>query len=219
MTPAAPLRADDSFAELLRAQLAGDQRAALAVVHRELDAGVAVRELHELVRATQLEIGRLWQENQISVAHEHVATAIAQLALSAIFARAPLAARRRATIVVACVEGERHDLPARLVADALALEGYDVTFLGADVPLDHLCRLIVERRPRAIALSVTMTHHLGALRLTVARLRELDRGVPILVGGHAIEWSPGVLAELGLASTGVSPTEVVEVVRRAAGAV
>lgn len=60
------------------AQLRGDRREALRVVIDEgLAGGATVPELHlRVVQPAQYEIGRLWQENKISVAEEHLATAI-----------------------------------------------------------------------------------------------------------------------------------------------
>lgn len=184
--------------ELLQVQRAGDQAAAMTMGARWMLGGMQLRDVLEAVRIVQVEIGRLWEHNLISVADEHVATAIAQLVLAGAFSRAPFGERRDQRIVVACVEGERHELPARLLADLLALEGFEVRFVGADVPLHDLRRLILETAPAAIALSVTMTHHLDALRATVAALRDAAPHVPILAGGHAIAWSPRLGSELGI---------------------
>ncbi len=38
--------------------------------------------MFDVIQKTQREIGRLWQENRITIADEHVATAISQLALA-----------------------------------------------------------------------------------------------------------------------------------------
>jgi methanogenic corrinoid protein MtbC1 len=46
--------------------------------------------------------------------------------------------------VVTCAEGEWHSLPARMVAEVLRLHGWQVTFLGASTPADHLRRLLTE---------------------------------------------------------------------------
>ncbi len=68
-------------------------------------------------------------------------------------------APRGRKVLVACVEGEQHDFPARLVADALDLAGYDIRFLGADVPTSSLLQVIEEEKPDLLALSITMPFH------------------------------------------------------------
>ncbi len=181
----------------LEAQLAGDQRAALRVVHAALAEGHAVLALQdEVVRSAQLEIGRLWQENRISVAHEHMATAISQVALVHLFEHAAAPAARGHKIVVACVEGELHDLPARLVSDYLELAGFDLRFLGANVPAESLASVVAHERPALLALSITMSYNARGLQDAVTGVRARCPDLPILVGGNALSWLPELATRL-----------------------
>ncbi len=209
-----------SFREqLLAAQLAGDRRAALGAVDDALRAGLTVPVLAlDGIRWTQAEIGRLWQENVIGIAQEHQATAIAQLVLSVAYTRAVGSSRCGRTVLVACVEGELHDFPARLAADALDLAGFDVRFLGASVPRDSLVAHVVVVKPHLVALSVTMTHHLPALREAVGAIRKATDGrVPILVGGHACEWTPSLRRELAIEGTAADARGLLSEARRVLG--
>ena len=140
----------------LETQLEGDRRAALQFIDETLRRGIPPDDVRcHVVQAAQREIGRLWQEDRISIAQEHMATAISQLALAHLFQHATFHARVGKKVVVACVPGEHHDFPARLLADALDVAGYDVRFLGADVPLDSLLRAVDMEKPDLLALSVT----------------------------------------------------------------
>lgn len=170
-------------------QLAGDRRAALKLIDEALVAGVSVADLStHVVAAAQREIGRLWQENRISIAQEHMATAISQLALAHVFGHAEFRERVGKKILVACVAGEYHDFPARLFADSLDLAGYEVRFLGANVPPGSLLRMLDEERTDLLGLSVTMLFNLQSLRETVRAVRSDDRRrkLPIAVGGYAV---------------------------------
>lgn len=199
----------------LAAQLVGDQRAALAVLDEALAAGSHVVDLQQgVVQAAQLEIGRLWQENQLSVAHEHMATAISHIALAHLLRHAPAVAARTPKVVVACVEGERHDLPARLVADFLEQSGFAVRFLGADVPSEVLPTFVAAERPDVVCLSTTMVFNLGGLRGAVAALRARFPGLPILAGGNALAWQPDIADELGVTLVAGDPAQIVAAVER-----
>lgn len=104
--------------------------------------------------------------------------------------------------MIACVEGELHDFPARLVADALDLAGYDTRFPGADVPTDSLIKVLDEEEPDLLALPITMPFHATALRRQVAAVRERTSGtLPIAVGGLAC----GALDALRKAGVGITP--------------
>lgn len=189
--------------QYLWAQMTGDQRSALEVVLAALVRGHSVRAIQQdVIQAAQREIGQLWQENRLSIAHEHIATAISQMALVHLFAHAPAPRARGRTIVVACVEGELHDLPARLVADYLEIDGFTVRFLGANVPTESLCPVLVEEPPDLLALSVTMAFNVASLRSAVATVRRCCPGLKIVIGGHALTWAPEVAEQLGLLAVG-----------------
>lgn len=209
---------DDLRARYLRAQLAGDRREAVRiVVEHGLERGASVQELQaHVVQAAQDEIGRLWQLNQVTIAQEHMATAISQLALAALFERAPAGKRHGKEIAIACVEGEHHDLPARLVADYLELDGFDVRYLGANVPHDDLVSMIRAEPPDVIGLSVTMSFNMPSLREAVTRLRAIT-AAPIFVGGHAIELSRAGALALGVEVASKRPEDLLATARRLAG--
>lgn len=209
---------DDLRDRYLAAQLTGDRREALRLLLEDgLRNGASVVDLQAgVIQAAQDEIGRLWQLNRVTIAQEHMASAISQLGLSALFERATPAARLGKKLVLACVAGELHDLPARLVADFLDLAGFDVRYLGADVPHDDLVRMVDAEQPDLIGLSVTMSFNVPALRAAAARVHAvIDR--PIFAGGHAIRWSPGLAGELSVAVAGTAPAEVIATARRLVG--
>jgi len=203
------------------AQLAGDRAEALRVVVDDgVRRGARVIDLQaHVIRAAQQQIGVLWQRNQISIAQEHLATGIAQVVTARLFELAPLAKRNGKRVAVACVEGERHEFPARLIADYLDQAGFTVRYFGADLPTDHLVRELAKDRPHVVALSATMSFHLPALRATIAAVRaELGEHAPIIVGGHALRWSPALAAELGVTTAAAEPDEVVATIQRMAEA-
>jgi methanogenic corrinoid protein MtbC1 len=184
----------------LAAQLAGDRREALRLLVDEgLLRGVPLQDIHlKVIQSAQYEIGRLWQENRISVAQEHLATAISQLALSHLYRHLPRDPSNGKVVMLACVEGELHEVGARVASDFLEMAGFDVRFLGANVPTSHLVRMVREQTPDLLALSVTMTYHLPALRTALEQVRAAAPKLPIAVGGLAFTWAPGLEKDLSV---------------------
>lgn len=170
-----------------------------------------------VVQAAHLRLGELWAQDQIGVAEEHMATAISQVVMSRLLDHAPFAPRTGRKVVVACVEGEMHEFPARLVSDFLEMGGYDVRFLGANVPADHLMRLLAQENPDLLCLSVTMSYNVAALRRTAGRVRLAFSGMPVLVGGHALEWEPQLARMLGVNSCDTTREGIIGAVARLTG--
>lgn len=203
---------DELRARYLRAQLRGDRRAAAALVLDEgLARGATVPELHEhVLESAQRDIGRLWQENVVTVAQEHMATAISNFVLTRLFECAEAAPANGRRVLVACVEGELHEFPARLVTDALDLAGFSVRFLGANVPTESLLTMLGSEPPDLVALSATMTFHAPALRAAVGAIRDrFGRTLPIAVGGGAFLWSQTLATDLDAEITARNAAELV----------
>ncbi|MEX2376037.1 MAG: B12-binding domain-containing protein, partial [Dehalococcoidia bacterium] len=129
----APPWADvDAFEAAL---LAGDQREASAIVNQLLDDGHSLVEVElHVMRAALYHIGEQWAANKVSVAQEHIASAIVQSVMTLALLRSTPSPATGQRVLVACVEGNNHAIGVRMVADAFQLAGWDVQFLGANVP-------------------------------------------------------------------------------------
>jgi methanogenic corrinoid protein MtbC1 len=139
------------------------------------------------------------------------------MALAQLYDEAPHATPNHKKVIVACVEGELHDFPARLVADALDLAGFEVRYLGADVPLHSLLPMLAQEKPDLLALSTTMAFNLPALREMVKQVRAAWPGLPIVIGGAACLDVRGLATELGVAGSGSNATELVALAQQLLG--
>jgi methanogenic corrinoid protein MtbC1 len=168
----------------------------------------------QVIQVVQYEIGRLWQENKLSVAQEHLATAVSQLVLSHLYQHLPRTARNGKRVLVACVEGEQHEMGVRILADFLEMAGFDAQLLGANVPTDSLVATAAQVRPDLIALSASLSFHIPALRQAVIRLKEaLGPSFPVLIGGRAVAWAPGIEEQLGVPLAATDARGMVEAAR------
>jgi methanogenic corrinoid protein MtbC1 len=165
--------------------------------------------LYQHIAAAMEQVGRLWQEGWISVADEHLATAICETTIASLYPRLawPLGGP---TALVACPAPERHQLGARMVADLLALDGWHADFLGADVPVPALVEMVVSRKPVLVGLSATMEQHLPVVAAAVEDLHRALPRVRVVVGGRTVSAlsDPAVLRADAWAS---SCTEAVRV--------
>src|SRR6476661_7865455 len=180
--------------EYLEAIRRGDRRAAFAVVDRALDSGSDLRALYiDILQPAMREIGRLWQANVMSVADEHLATAISQAAMGRIFERVfEWRDVRTPRLIAACASDERHQIGLRMLCDLLELEGWETAYLGASVPIEDLVDLARKQNPDAIAISATIAPHVPRVRDAIAAIRaaRLDPEPVIAVGGRAFLSDP-----------------------------
>ncbi|MDQ1427628.1 MAG: hypothetical protein QOK39_1104, partial [Acidimicrobiaceae bacterium] len=90
----------------------------------------------------------------------------------------------RGQVVVVCAEGERHVLPARMMAELLAEHGWAVTMLGPAVNAEHLRNYVLSRPSLAVAVSCSIPGFLGGVRRTIEGAHAA--GIPVLAGGRAL---------------------------------
>ena len=120
-------------------------RAALLLGTRALILDLVVPLLHE--------IGERWVAGSVRVCHEHVASAIIRTVLGSLLATQPPGPRAR-TIVVATPGGELHELGALLVALLAAVAGWDVLYLGPNLPAEEILAATQTSGAAAVALSI-----------------------------------------------------------------
>ncbi|WP_244945522.1 cobalamin B12-binding domain-containing protein [Couchioplanes caeruleus] len=160
----------------------GDEYGAIEIVTGLLDDGVAPQRIMlELIASTQGRVGDLWAANEWSIAREHAATAINERALAAVAARFP-ARPTRGRVTMACVDGEWHSLPVRILGEMLRLDGWRVDFLGASVPGPHLVTHLHQTGPDAVALSCSIATRLPRAHAAITACR--SAGVPVIAGGR-----------------------------------
>ncbi|MFI6346102.1 B12-binding domain-containing protein [Streptomyces sp. NPDC050560] len=176
-----------SRAALWQAIADRDEYAAGAAVFAALDSGVSPEDaLLEIIAPVQRTVGEEWAANRITVAQEHAATAIHDRVIAAMAHRVPVdrpPAARRAAVTVACVDGEWHALPARILAEVLRYRGHRVDFLGAQVPTPHLIAHLHQTGPDAVALSSSIPTRLPVAHAAITAVQAV--GIPVIAGGAA----------------------------------
>ena len=183
----------------LQAVLAGSRTAALTVAQEALREGLSAVDLYvEVLQAALYEVGRLWETNQITVAHEHAATAITQFVMARMYDRLERSGTAAGTVLVTGLEGELHNVGAQMVADVLETRGWAVHFLGTNLPHAAIVDAIRERNPDCVAISATMLFNLPAVRRLIEDIRR-GSGMTrrIIVGGAAFRHAPTLWQEIG----------------------
>lgn len=146
-----------------------------------LDKGMGPEDITlRLLQPAQREVGQRWALGSWSVAQEHAASAVTDTALAALSAAVP-ARPQGDPVVVACPQTEWHGLAARMVTQLLRWRGVAADHVGTLASDSALEELLTERRPRALALSCTMTSALPS----VARAVDVaaHHGTAVLGGG------------------------------------
>ncbi len=201
----------------LAALLAGDRRRATALVLDRVDAGLTVRDAYVHVFQPVLrEVGRQWQTGRITVAHEHFATAATQATMALLYPRIFASARVGRSMVAACVGGELHEVGIRMIADFFEMEGWDTYYIGANAPPASVVRAVRERKADVLAVSATITGHIGKVTELIRAVRADAGGHRpcVLVGGYPFNIDPDLWRKVGADASAAGAAEAVDAAGR-----
>ena len=180
---------DSVYQDYLAALLRGDLRACDSCVRSLLNDGLPVKTLYvHLFQRSMYQIGTMWEYNQISVADEHVATAITESLFSLVYPLIFAIPRNGLKALISCVANEYHQIGGKMVADTLEMRGWDAFFLGANTPVQDLLHILDEKKPDFVGLSLAVYFSFNSLLSAVKQIRSNFHRLPILVGGQAFRW-------------------------------
>jgi methanogenic corrinoid protein MtbC1 len=158
--------------------------AALAAGSCELTAPLLRRDVLEPLIAA---LGERWESGQWRVAQEHMASAVVRAVLWDLIRRAAPGVAG-AALVVATLPGHRHEFGALLVGAMAVEQGWEVVYLGVDLPAEEIAAAARLRGARVVGISLVYPQGDARTAQEIARLRQLlGPETKLLAGGRAAE--------------------------------
>ncbi|TKB62037.1 MAG: MerR family transcriptional regulator [Nitrospira sp.] len=154
---------------------------------RKLNGAVAVIPFEEAVQRIllplQRRIGELWHEGRLGIAVEHYVTKVIQQKLFSVMNQLPVN-EFGPRVLIACPEGETHEIGAQAVAYTAATRGCQVYYLGCNLPISDLVLFCEKIRPDLVLLSLTEAKTEAAMLLQLQELEQLATRWPVAMGGQ-----------------------------------
>jgi DNA-binding transcriptional MerR regulator/methylmalonyl-CoA mutase cobalamin-binding subunit len=142
-------------------------------------------------------IGEGYDRGRLRPAHEHLGSSV--LAAFGQTLRAAYAVPVSAPmLIVATPTHQHHELGAALAGVVAAAEGWQVVYLGPNLPAEEIAAAAQSKGATAVALSIVFPPDDRLLPDEIRRLRRLlDRHIALVVGGRAARDYRAVLEEVG----------------------
>lgn len=145
--------------------------------------------LLDLIQPAMIEVGERWHRGEINVAAEHFATQFVRRKLSSLM-NVFEGTSHRSTIVVGCAPGELHDLGVMMLSLFLVRRGWNVVYLGPQVPVPDLIETVKKIQPRLVCLSASTMESASELIAVARALREAAPDVLFGFGGRVFNINP-----------------------------
>ena len=208
------IRKESTGSGVFQAVLKGNKEHVLEEVKKMLDGGAKPDEIiNEHLIAAINEVGELFDKKKYFLPQLISSANTMKLAIEYL---EPMLERSNteamATIVVATVEGDIHDIGKNLVVLMLKNYGYHVIDLGKDVPADVIGDTAMNEGAKAIGLSALMTTTMMRMKDVVELAKEKGCTAKIVIGGAAITES--FSDEIGADGYSKDAAECVKLVER-----
>jgi DNA-binding transcriptional MerR regulator len=143
----------------------------------------------ELLQRAASQVGEGWYQGKVTVQQEHFCSALIIRRLEALAMAAPPPARP-GSILIACPPEEYHIISPLLLTFLLLRRGWQVLYLGANVPIEQLETTIAVAKPQ-LAIMAAQRLHTAATLVEAAELLQRE-GVPLAYGGLIFNLLPAL---------------------------
>lgn len=170
-----------------------------------------------VVQPAMVDIGEQWHQGKLSVTAEHFATQFIRRKLSSLFNTYNIT-DGRGLLIVGCAPNEQHDLGALLISVFLVRHGWQVIYLGPDVPLDDLIETVRRVQPDMVCMAASTIE-------TAMQLMDMGKAIMALspypkfgYGGRAFNLNRALCERMPGVFLGENAHEVIETVNDLLGA-
>ncbi|NEW80179.1 MAG: cobalamin-binding protein [Gelidibacter sp.] len=172
--------------DFLHYLLKGNRKMCATIAKNYLVENPSIKDLYEEVFKEALyEVGRLWEANKITVATEHLATAITEGILNELYGELDIPeTKHQHKVVLACASNEAHQVGVKMVADVFEMNGWESYFLGTGIPMSELVKFIQQTEPAVVAISLSIFFNYRNLVEMIAVLKSEFPNLTIIVGGQ-----------------------------------
>jgi DNA-binding transcriptional MerR regulator/methylmalonyl-CoA mutase cobalamin-binding subunit len=154
--------------------------------------------IEDLLTPLLVRIGERWKTGELRPIHEHMTSSVIR-SLTYILRNNNPCPDHAPRMVVSTPIGQLHELGALLAAIMAELNGWQVTYLGANLPAEEIAAAVKFTHAKAVTISISFSTDDHIIPKEIRRLRKLvGTGVAIIVGGRSAAYYEAVLDEVGV---------------------
>ena len=191
----------------------------LEEVDRFIDDGVGVEAVYlDLLAPAARRLGEMWEADECDFVDVTMGLWRLQEVMREIAARSPpivAAIESPKSILVASMPGDQHAFGAAIVEEIFARAGWSSELLSQPERRELLDRLS-HKAFDVVALTITRDCPSSAISSLIKAVRgiSVNPDIKVLIGGHAINQNPAIVAEVGADGTGADARSALEVAER-----
>ena len=179
--------------------LKGQRRICRTLITEALDSGIKPQSIYqEVVWPAMAHVDRLYRDDHINVAVEHMATRINRTVADHIQTRLERTPKHDRRILITSAVGEAEEISAQMCADIFEANGWEVYFLGAGIPRDEMGSLVGQLQPEMLMIVGSKATDVPEIRQMIDYIREINAcpTMNVLVSGGVFNRAEGLWREV-----------------------
>ncbi len=204
--------------KFLSAMLKSDYRNCMDIAKKYINDFDSLMEFYSnVIRPAMYEVGSMWMFGKITVAEEHLMTAIITRILSSIYLECDLPGKTKGTAFITSSPNEYHEVGAWIVAHTLEYLGWRVIYLGANMPQADLIEIIRNKKPDILGISVAMQYNLIYAKDIIDEIKSdssINKNLKVIVGGQAFNTIPDLYKTLNADSYANEINQLIEITNK-----
>ncbi len=195
----------------LQPLLGGRRAECFQLMSHAIDEGMpADALLCDVVWPAMSQVQRLYDDDRINVAVEHMASRIVRAVANQLqpHLRSKPACGRR--VLVTSADTTSDELGGQILADLFQAEGWEVFFLGGGVPDDEVLASVGQLRPHVLLIYGALPEAVANTRAMIERIRDVGvcPDMNVVLSGGIFNRADGLWVELGADAFAPTPREV-----------
>ena len=198
--------------------LRGERSTCRELITSALDSGTPARALYrDLIWPALENVDKLYREDRINLAEEHMATRINRTVADHLQSRLDHRDRKGKRILITCSDGEPEEISAQMSADLFEADGWDVYFLGGGVPRDEVASLVGQLQPDLLLIVGSKPTDAPIVRQMIDHIREIEASphMNIMVSGGVFNRAGGLWQEVKADFFAKNAPEALEIAAKA----
>ena len=187
-SPVPSNKKEKTYNRFMNALLTSNLELAMSISHEFIQTDDDIKVFwEEIILIALYEVGSKWENAQISVGEEHTATSICQRVMAEHYSKIISHVNMKRKVLVTTSPNELHEVGARMLADILELNGYNVYYLSSKTNIIEVNETINFEAIEYVVISSTLYSNITKTKEMVEDIRKNCRhkNLKIILGGQA----------------------------------
>ena len=198
--------------------LAGNRKACRCFITEQLQNNKTVDQLlRGVVWQSMARVDRLYREDRINSATEHMAVRINRCMSAHLQSSLEYLPANGKRILIASAEGEMEEIDGQVLADLFEARGWEVYFIGGGVPNDEILALVGQLRPGILLICGTKPQEAPGVRALIDLILDVGSNptMNVLVSGGVFNRADGLWKEVNADLIARTPQEAIRLAESA----